>query len=957
MSVQWTWTSENSSSQSFRECQATAMTLDSTGDYVLLAGRRGLDVVRLSDMPHCRPLRVKHKTVMKWDITVAEWNPHEQQRHQFVTASNQTADVFTRRESDYVQEMSLKAHTRAISNLNWAMYDPNLLATCSVDTYIHIWDTREPKKPSQSFSTFAGAGQVRWNKKDANCIATVHDGDIRLWDKRKGNQAVKYISAHLSKIYSLDWDPMRETHLITSSQDCSSKIWDVTNEQKAVLEFRTDAPQWKARYTPFGDGIVTITMPQLRQREKNLLMWSQSNLSAPIHSFMGHTDDILEFQWRPKDASFDYHMVTWARDYNLKIWRVEPHLQRLCGVEIQDLNLSGSSDMEILASPPKFPNAGGMVSSSPARQHSMLFGSERLGGVGDQNASGAITSLEQEFQSVACIGPQTSVETDLENRSCRIFVSRNRHVAALLMTFPPQYPVKVGPHLSFLPATSLDGQMKLKVLDILNHSCLQQVETERFCVSSCVSQLMSILESLQENIPNKTMNGSTSRQSSVSGSPGAASYGSASDKHIPFPRTSGARFCSTDKLVMFTRPGNMKKSSAAFQQTPKALSALSQYRGLQVMPSSRSQNPEAISIARFYRERENKQRRGGKHRRKNSDVTQISQSQSQSPVSGIVVIYDTSCLLPIHQKLAETYVLIPDDVPRMCSMNASAAATVGRKDLVQVWSLAALASSPNLVPHMNPDVERPWAKHPLGRKLLKSLLDHYSSIHDVQTLAMLSCAFGERTKQEDSGLKSPLVQRYFVTESSPEWISENVPIGIILNESPDDYKFGQLLDPEELEREEHRTNMQLLDTIQRHQCDKFKRKYADILYKWNLLEARAEILNYVAYPQKPPDSRLEYSNFLAECRRCHKRSSTIQCRVCAKYALECSICHVAVRGLSTFCIACGHGGHTQHMLDWFQTESVCPTGCGCECEQSTLRACQQDVSSSSPISPVMGNKR
>lgn len=30
----------------------------------------------------------------------------------------------------------------------------------------------------------AGASQVKWNKKNANYLATSHDGDVRIWDKR-----------------------------------------------------------------------------------------------------------------------------------------------------------------------------------------------------------------------------------------------------------------------------------------------------------------------------------------------------------------------------------------------------------------------------------------------------------------------------------------------------------------------------------------------------------------------------------------------------------------------------------------------------------------------------------------------------------------------------------------------------------------------------------------------------
>lgn len=49
---------------------------------------------------------------------------------------------------------------------------------------------------------------------------------------------------------------------------------------------------------PFGEGLVTIVVPQLRRGENSLLLWNTSNLSAPIYTFVGHTDVVLEFQWR-----------------------------------------------------------------------------------------------------------------------------------------------------------------------------------------------------------------------------------------------------------------------------------------------------------------------------------------------------------------------------------------------------------------------------------------------------------------------------------------------------------------------------------------------------------------------------------------------------------------------------------------------------------------------------------
>ena len=67
------------------------------------------------------------------------------------------------------------------------------------------------------------------------------------------------------------------------------------------------------------------------------------------------------------------------------------------------------------------------------------------------------------------------------------------------------------------------------------------------------------------------------------------------------------------------------------------------------------------------------------------------------------------------------------------------------------------------------------------------------------------------------------------------------------------------------------------------------------------------------------------------CSHCRSEVRGTQCAICKGFTFQCAICHVAVRGSSNFCLACGHGGHTSHMMEWFRTQEVCPTGCGCHC--------------------------
>lgn len=51
---------------------------------------------------------------------------------------------------------------------------------------------------------------------------------------------------------------------------------------------------------PFGCGVVSVLVPQQLVRvENSLLLWAADQPSKPVHSFLGHTDVVYNFDWRP----------------------------------------------------------------------------------------------------------------------------------------------------------------------------------------------------------------------------------------------------------------------------------------------------------------------------------------------------------------------------------------------------------------------------------------------------------------------------------------------------------------------------------------------------------------------------------------------------------------------------------------------------------------------------------
>jgi WD repeat-containing protein 59 len=180
----------------------------------------------------------------------------------------------------------------------------------------------------------AGATQVKWNRQDENIIASSHDKFLKIWDKRKGAYPLKTIEAHSTKIYGVDWNRTRVTGILTCSLDRTVKFWDylqASDEPERVI--RTNFPVWRARYTPFGWGV--LAMPQ--RGDYNLHLYdrrlsqgvNRDDHVEPVHSFTGHENTVREFLWRFRGSiddsidNRDFQLVSWGADKYLRLHRVD----------------------------------------------------------------------------------------------------------------------------------------------------------------------------------------------------------------------------------------------------------------------------------------------------------------------------------------------------------------------------------------------------------------------------------------------------------------------------------------------------------------------------------------------------------------------------------------------------------------------------------------------------------
>mmetsp|Transcript_10109 Transcript_10109/g.18577 ORF Transcript_10109/g.18577 Transcript_10109/m.18577 type:complete len:1276 (-) Transcript_10109:194-4021(-) len=118
--------------------------------------------------------------------------------------------------------------------------------------------------------------------------------------------------------------------------------------------------------------------------------------------------------------------------------------------------------------------------------------------------------------------------------------------------------------------------------------------------------------------------------------------------------------------------------------------------------------------------------------------------------------------------------------------------------------------------------------------------------------------------------------------------------------------------------------------------------YIDLLQQLQVFSVAARIISVY----KPHDTERYFtstSQIPEGCSNCQKTdpknfivktdNTTFKgvCSGCHLPVSRCSICEQLVRGTYVWCQGCGHGGHLDHLSEWFATEKTCPTGCGHIC--------------------------
>ena len=286
-----------------------------------------------------------------------------------------------------------------------------------------------------------------------------------------------------------------------------------------------------------------------------------------------------------------------------------------------------------------------------------------------------------------------------------------------------------------------------------------------------------------------------------------------------------------------------------------------------------------------------------KAKARSKDALNEMADETQHEDVGLSILVERESLsLLEHDRLRQTI--------ELCLHNSIGCADHGQPGKSDTWSMLA-----QIVDHLSKCVNDKYdgwggpGGGALGRDLVANIIRFYESQGDVQMLATITCVLSGGSNRR----RKIRPYREDLTESGADSLS----FSGLRNLLPKDNKI----------------------------LDAYINRYSDLLYAWGKLTTRAEVNKHLAHV--PPSQGCEIIDegvspgiaFAPLCPRCQKPGNpeTNVCESCQHTAFRCSVCTNAVRGLFALCFKCGHGGHVEHLLPWFEKETTCPTGCGCSC--------------------------